>query len=1808
MVKIFVRLRAPLVTGVTAFAIAAGAALWAPPAAGQCTLQGTPNFFDPPAVTGWPMNGFESRSDDLDLYQNGAGRRLAVRATYGYVIYDLSSPDRPVQLDFHDIHAVPGYERHGDGQSTVNAIGAAPDGSRMLVAYNDLHGTLVMTPNNNRFTFAGEFTPTWTSFGGGLAVDKLPSGRIMAYSLPRSGLHVADITNPVTGAAATQTDSIPRELVDSSIAPTGIMHSLQAVEAGGKHYLVYGAGARIVLIDVTNPGPTVGSYASGFRSRVFTADEFGFPAGTSLNTVSAAEHPLTGSLHLFVEGSVGTGPETLGVVLARASVDTGLSLVGKYVPPAPFSGSTARAFGTSKLLATDDDLIAFFWEKDASSRLKLFALAASDWTTDLASTVILDPSSGQWEKAQAMTGYRQGSSVYLYVGNYSKAWAMQLSCVNSASPASANLVVQRDPCPGGTTTCPLSDGEAVFLGEKLKITTTVSPNPAQQPLTDWRFDYDFHDGNPADSNTSYPRLKVPDLSQSAGNAPPATISLVGPCDPQGSSGVDPSTGTNCWASVFGNANFGGPDYITQPGVADEGTSKTLAFALEVQNAVNAAGTSGLKRFNVAWKVPRVKLKSTSILLGRALEDASEGKPAATGFKWYFAALPDTPASTANPLELDTSCTGAVCNHAFSGKGAYDYWVTVPYPNGYVSEDCGRPCSRSRGQVNVTDVVLAFTAPSSVTKSLSTFTVTSQSEFGGGVQPCAGFEYSLCETGSPGGSCAASSWSPLALTTGSSASIPTPVPASYPAYYWLRIRYSYRTSADCTSPTTVTWQPNAVSGTPEAWPLVVTNVTPSIWLKFGSGNDVCPAGFNCPPFELSHGDSILAYAYVNGVADPSPPTISWSFGDGGTGSGQGAPNTYTNATGVQISRTITLNGYGTPVTATVNVSPQPVVQNPPNVTSATASPSNPTVGQTVSFSCSASPGSNPISSYRWTFGDGGSATTAQATHAYASNGTYTATCTVTDTASRTGSRSTYVSVGGGGGSCTLTGFDWDLYDVASGTQIVPFGGYFDVASGQAVRFQGASSSVPSSGVTWSFGDGGTCSTNPCNYTYNYTGTGSKPYTVSLSYGSCSASHVVYVTGATPPPAQLSFTVVDAVTQAALPKDQFNMLEATSGQRLKLKPVNHSGAVSWNFGDGTTSVETEPEHTFNTAVDAQFRVVLTNGTKTAQQWISVLGSSGAPLTGNFTVRYADNTAINTGAVQPNKAVKFTSLDSADSYLWDFGDGTPLGSGSPVEHTFTRGGTFSVQVTVGRAGVEPVTTASPTVLTILPPPEPLQWVLGGMAYADGNGGTFWQSDLTLVNPSATAAMQVSLAFLDGRVDPDPDGLVWLSITLGPQESKTYANVLNRLFYKDRGSYGGILIRGDDVPVNPVISGRTYNSGSAGGTFGLSVPAVRVSGGVTPQGAAASNVLVGLRQNPAPDGQPASGSRTNLSLANLKDEAARVELRFYNAAGTEIGQPVEVNLAPYRIAQIANVLSAAPPNGAGYTSPLENFTVAVNLLSGSGVFPYATVIDNVSGDSIVVTSVRRPSPTYRLPGVIRAQGKNNTVWRSDVVLYNPGAATRSVNVTYSYVGDSGRRSTETDRFEVGPRQSLAWTDFVDFWLRLPTGDTGNYTDAFLDVTPSASDSSPSDPLLVLAKTYNDQPTGNVGLQVDAFTPESGVSSTSSDRRLVLPGMSSGASYRTNVVLLLASSAPSAATTVTIRVLDSFGREVKRTGETLDSEFRPILQLNDNVLFGDVPGDRSNLTVVVDGVSGSVPVAAYATVIDQVSGDATFVAGQPTP
>ncbi|MBK6406019.1 MAG: hypothetical protein IPF66_13785 [Holophagales bacterium] len=184
-----------------------------------------------------------------------------------------------------------------------------------------------------------------------------------------------------------------------------------------------------------------------------------------------------------------------------------------------------------------------------------------------------------------------------------------------------------------------------------------------------------------------------------------------------------------------------------------------------------------------------------------------------------------------------------------------------------------------------------------------------------------------------------------------------------------------------------------------------------------------------------------------------------------------------------------------------------------------------------------------------------------------------------------------------------------------------------------------------------------------------------------------------------------------------------------------------------------------------------------------------------------------------------------------------------------------------------------------------------------------------------------------------------------------------------------------------------------------------------------------------------------------------------------------------------------------------------------------------------------------------------------------------------------------------------------MKFWLGLAEGDQDGYASSYLDFAPASDDPAPTDPIVVTGKTYTPSGTGSVGLQVDAFVFEDGMSEQGSRRRLVLSGLESKKDrYRTNVALFLTPGSTGSAQ-VDVRVLDAFGRESKKIAFVGLDSTNPFVQLSSADLFAGLStDDSSRATVVIDSPRGTGHVGAYATVIDNKSEDATFVAGQPAP
>src|SRR5438477_59864 len=128
---------------------------------------------------------------------------------------------------------------------------------------------------------------------------------------------------------------------------------------------------------------------------------------------------------------------------------------------------------------------------------------------------------------------------------------------------------------------------------------------------------------------------------------------------------------------------------------------------------------------------------------------------------------------------------------------------------------------------------------------------------------------------------------------------------------------------------------------------------------------------------------------------SPYTVTWSFGDGTTGTGITVTHTFTTAQSFTVTETAA--DSSSPRQTATSSRFLTVSTTPPLSATITASTSSAQVGQTVSFTASATGGTTPYS-YAISFGDGATGTGRTPTYAYSTAGSYTVTVTVTDSGS------------------------------------------------------------------------------------------------------------------------------------------------------------------------------------------------------------------------------------------------------------------------------------------------------------------------------------------------------------------------------------------------------------------------------------------------------------------------------------------------------------------------------------------------------------------------------------------------------------------------------------------------------------------------------------------------------------------------------------------------------------------------------------------------------------------------------------------
>lgn len=249
--------------------------------------------------------------------------------------------------------------------------------------------------------------------------------------------------------------------------------------------------------------------------------------------------------------------------------------------------------------------------------------------------------------------------------------------------------------------------------------------------------------------------------------------------------------------------------------------------------------------------------------------------------------------------------------------------------------------------------------------------------------------------------------------------------------------------------------------------------------------------------------------------------------------------------------------------------------------------------------------------------------------------------------------------------------------------------------------------------WDYGDGSPlANVDSATHTYAIGGTYTACNYITTSCGTDTICMSVTVCGSTVTSASFGSTEVGATS---------TFIDASTGATSWL----------WDFGDATTSTLQNPVHTY--AASGTYTVCLTayNGTCDTDMVCAAVTIC-IPPTASFGASSVGNGAY---------AFAVTSTQ-ATTWSWDFGDGSPLGSGQTPVHTYTLSGTYTVCVTV--YGCDSLTTCD-TINVCVPANAMFTSVdsSGTVQFTDGStNATTWMWDFgdastsTLQNPQHTYA----------------------------------------------------------------------------------------------------------------------------------------------------------------------------------------------------------------------------------------------------------------------------------------------------------------------------------------------------------------------------------------------------------------------------------------------------------------------------------------
>jgi uncharacterized repeat protein (TIGR01451 family) len=374
-------------------------------------------------------------------------------------------------------------------------------------------------------------------------------------------------------------------------------------------------------------------------------------------------------------------------------------------------------------------------------------------------------------------------------------------------------------------------------------------------------------------------------------------------------------------------------------------------------------------------------------------------------------------------------------------------------------------------------------------------------------------------------------------------------------------------------------------------------------------------------------------------------------------------------------------------------------------------------------------------------------------------------------------------------------------------------------------------------------------------------------------------------------------------------------------------------------------------------------------------------------------------------------------------------------------------------------------------------------------------------------------------------------------------------------------------------VVSSRTFNTAESG-TLGQFVPAVPFGNFIGRSGGSAAPSIVSLQQL-----SQSNNFRTNVGVLEATGKPVSLLMSVFDSAGAKL-LDLPIALRGGEQKQLNSVLAQ---NG---IPQLTNGRVEVKVASGDGkATAYASVIDNRTNDPLLISGSPLGgigSTRFVLAGIADLNTPVSS-WRSDVRIFNSGAAPQNATLTFYPIANATASVTKT--VAVNPGEVLALDNVLQSVFGVT--DVGGALHATTAVTS---------PLIVTARTYDQTANGTRGQFIPAITQNDAVGSN--DRALNILQAEESVRYRTNLGIAEVTGKPTIVE-VTVSLPDSrVSPRVQIPLGAFESRQLPILSS-----FGI--GATYNARISVKVIDGDGKITAYGSVIDMLTQDPTYIPAQ---